>query len=89
MAKPIGELPHEIRYTQADAVMSAVGATLLIVSEMLGAVAAFAWAIAGLFGFGTSATVIIIAVVMVPGLWFAFSLTRRILRVERHLRAQA
>ena len=34
------DLPHEVRYTKTDAVISAIGATLLIVSEMLGAIVA-------------------------------------------------
>lgn len=79
-------LPHEIHYTPLDAVMSATGATLLIVSEMLGAIFAFAWAIGGLLGFGDQFRLILMAICIVPGLWVSFSLTRRILRVEKKLR---
>jgi len=80
------ELPHEIRYTRGDAIVSAIGATLLIVTEMLGAVFAFAWALGGLLGLGDTATYILIAVFAVPGLVISFRLTARILRVERRLR---
>ena len=86
--KKTDELPQEIIYTSTDAILSAIGATLLIVSEMLGAIVAFAWAIGGLFGFGQTVTSGIMVVLFVPGVVLAFSLTRRILRVERHLRAR-
>jgi hypothetical protein len=69
-------------YSRTDALMSAIGATLLIVSEMLGAIFAFAWAIGGLLGLGSTITYALIVLVGVPGLFLAFSLTRRILRVE-------
>jgi hypothetical protein len=79
-------LPHEIHYTPADAVASAFGATLLIVSEMLGAIFAFAWAIGGLLGMGDEFRYILMVIFGVPGLWLSLSLTRRILRVEKKLR---
>lgn len=88
MVKPPAVLPHEIRYTATDAIFSAIGATMLIVSEMLAAFAALAWAISGLFGLGQTMTLVILAILLVPGLGLAFSLTRRILRVERHLRIE-
>ena len=80
------ELPHEIRYTKTDAVISAIGATLLIVSEMLGALVAFAWAVGSMMGLGETPILIFICVMAVPGLVLAFSMTRRILRVEHSLR---
>ena len=46
------DLPHEVRYTKTDAIISAIGATLLIVSEMLGAIVAFAWAVGSMLGLG-------------------------------------
>jgi hypothetical protein len=79
-------LPHEIHYTETDAILSAVGATLLIVSEMLGAIFAFAWAVGGLLGLGEEFRFITMAVCAVPGLWLSASMTRRILRVEKKLR---
>jgi hypothetical protein len=79
-------LPHEIHYPLADAVLSAVGATLLIVSEMLGAIFAFAWAVGGLLGMGEEFRLILMALCAVPGLWLSLSMTRRILRVEKKLR---
>ncbi len=80
------ELPHEIRYTKTDAVISAIGATLLIVSEMLGAIVAFAWAIGSMLGLGETPILIFVGVMSIPGLFLAFTLTRRILRVEHSLR---
>ncbi|WP_237152643.1 hypothetical protein [Oryzibacter oryziterrae] len=80
------DLPHEIRYTKGDAVLSAVGATLLIVTEMLGAVFAFAWALSGLLGLGETADLIFMALAGIPGLWLSFLLTKRVLRVEAKLR---
>ncbi|WP_181707977.1 hypothetical protein [Chthonobacter rhizosphaerae] len=74
------------RFSGTDAILSAVGATLLIVTEMLGAVFAFAWAIGGLLGIGDTATYVLMAAVGVPGVLASLSLTRRILRVETHLR---
>ena len=74
------------RYTRSDALMSAIGATLLIVTEMLGAVFAFAWAIAGLLGLGDTATYVLMAVFGIPGLIGSLTLTRRVLRVEATLR---
>lgn len=82
-------IPDEGTYSKTDAVMSAVGATLLIVTEMLGAVFAFAWAIAGLLGLGETATYVLMAVFGVPGLVASASLTRRVLRVEATLRGAA
>jgi len=80
------DLPHEIRYTKTDAVISAIGATLLIVSEMLGAIVAFAWAVGSMFGLSETPILIFIAIMAVPGLALALALTRRILRVEHSLR---
>jgi membrane protein implicated in regulation of membrane protease activity len=80
------DLPHEVRYTKTDAVISAVGATLLIVSEMLGAIVAFAWAIGSMLGLGETPILIFIGVMSVPGLILSATLTRRILRVEHSLR---
>lgn len=80
------DLPHDPPYTKSDAMLSAVGATLLIVTEMLGAAFAFAWAIGGLLGLGATGTYILMAVVGIPGLFASFALTRRILRVEATLR---
>lgn len=74
-------------YSRSDAVLSAVGATLLIVTEMLGAIFAFAWAIGGLIGLSTNLTYALMAIVGVPGLYAAVALTRRILRVEATIRA--
>lgn len=74
------------RYTKTDALMSAVGATLLIGTEMLGAVFAFAWAISGLLGLGETATYVVMAVFGLPGLVGSLTLTRRVLRVEATLR---
>ena len=70
-----------------DAVLSAIGATLLIVTEMLGAVFAFAWAMGGLLGLGGTGTYILMAILAVPGLYVSVLLARRILRVEAALRA--
>lgn len=80
------DLPHEIRYTKSDAVISAVGATLLIVSEMLGAIVAFAWAVGSMLGLGDMPILIFIAVMAIPGLALSATLARRILRVEHSLR---
>lgn len=80
------DLPHEIRYTKTDAVISAVGATLLIVSEMLAAIVAFAWAIGSMLGLGETTFLIFVGIMAVPGLVLSFGLTRRILRVEHSLR---
>jgi hypothetical protein len=74
------------RYSRTDALMSAIGATLLIVTEMLGAVFALAWAVAGLVGFGETATYVLMAVFGIPGLIGSLALTRRVLRVEATLR---
>lgn len=80
------DLPHEVRYTKTDAVISAVGATLLIVSEMLGAIVAFAWAIGSMLGLGETSILIFVGVMAIPGLALSATLTRRILRVEHSLR---
>ena len=66
--------------------LSAVGATLLIITEMLGAAFAFAWAIGGLLGLAGIGTYVLMAIVAVPGLAASLALTRRILRVESSLR---
>ena len=62
---------------------------LPLLVALLGAVFAFAWAIAGLLGLGETATYVLMAVVAVPGLVASASLTRRVLRVEAALRAMA
>ncbi|MCM5557942.1 hypothetical protein [Pleomorphomonas sp. JP5] len=80
------ELPHEIRYTKTDAVISAIGATLLIVSEMLAAIVAFAWAVGSMLGLGETTFLVFVGIMAVPGLALSFGLTRRILRVEHSLR---
>lgn len=77
----------ETQFTKGDAVLSAVGATLLIVTEMLGAVFAFAFAVGGLLGLGETATYVLTGLCAIPGLWASFALTRRILKVEANLRA--
>lgn len=74
-------------YSRTDAMMSAIGATLLIVSEMLVAIFAFAWAIGGLLGLGSTVTYALMVIFGVPGLYVALSLTRRILRVEASILA--
>jgi hypothetical protein len=74
-------------YSVTDGVMSAVGATLLIVTELLGAVFAFAWAIGGLIGLSQTLTYALMAIVGLPSLYAALMLTRRILRVEAKIRA--
>ena len=79
-------MPHEVRYTKTDAVISAIGATLLIVSEMLGALVAFAWAVGSMLGLSETPIVIFVCVMSVPGLLLSLTLTRRILRVEHSLR---
>jgi membrane protein implicated in regulation of membrane protease activity len=76
------------RLSKSEAVLAAVGATLLIVTEMLGAAFAFAWAMGGLIGLGDVGTYVVMAIVAVPGLMASLWLTRRILRVERTLRHQ-
>lgn len=75
-----------MRFSKSDAVLSAVGATLLIVTELLGAVFAFAWAVGGLFGLGETPTYALMAILAVPGLYASQILTRRVLRVEKTLR---
>ena len=80
-------IPNEGTSTKTDAVLAAIGATLLIVTEMLGAAFAFAWALAGLFGFGDTATYILLGLVAIPGVIASLALTRRVLRVEATLRA--
>lgn len=80
-------IPDEGTYTRTDAILSATGATLLIVTEMLGAVFAFAWSVAGLLGLGETARLVLMAIFAVPGLFAAFALTRRVLRVEATLRS--
>lgn len=80
-------IPIEGSYTRGDAIMSAIGATLLIVTEMLGAVFALAWALAGLLGLGETATLALMAIFGLPGLYGSYTLTRRVLRVEAALRA--
>lgn len=74
------------RFSSGDAVLSAVGATLLIVTELLGAVFAFAWAVGGLLGLGETVTYGLMAVLAIPGLYASLMLTRRILKVEKTLR---
>lgn len=82
------ELPaDETRLTAGEAVLSAIGATLLIVTEMLGAIFAFAFAVGGLLGIGDTATLVLMGILAVPSLYAAALLTRRILRVEAKLRA--
>jgi hypothetical protein len=73
-------------FSFGETVLSAVGATLLIVTEMLGAVFAFAWALAGLLGAGETATYVLMAIFGIPGLIGSLALTRRILKVEAKLR---
>lgn len=75
----------DTRFSGTDAILSAAGATLLIVTEMLGAAFAFAWAIGGLIGLGPTITYVIMAAIGLPGLVLAFRLTGRILKVERSL----
>lgn len=77
------------RLSAPEAFGAAVGATLLIVTEMLGAAFAFAWAISGLIGVAGAAFWVLMAIVAVPGLFASAWLTRRILKVERNLRHQA
>jgi membrane protein implicated in regulation of membrane protease activity len=86
MAKKIAFPADEPRYTQTDAILSAVGATLLIVTEMLGAVFAFAWAIGRLLALGDTLTYGLMVVFAVPGLYVSFALAKRVLRVETKLR---
>lgn len=74
-------------YSAFDAMLSAIGATLLIVTEMLGAAFALAWAIGGLLGLGDTATFVLMGIIGVPGLVASLALTRRILRVETQLRS--
>lgn len=81
--------PEDAPFSRGDAVVSAIGATLLIVTEMLGAVFAFAFAIEGLIGLGDTATWVVTGILAVPCLWAAVGLTRRILRVEAKLRSIA
>ncbi len=69
-----------------DALMSAIGAMLLIVTEMLGAVFALAWAVGSMLGLGETATLVLVAIMGLPGLYVAWALVRRILRVEARLR---
>jgi membrane protein implicated in regulation of membrane protease activity len=88
MARPKA-LIDDAPYSRGDAVISAIGATLLIVTEMLGAVFAFAWAIGGLIGAGSTVTYALMVVFAVPGLYASLVLTRRILRVEATLRNTA
>lgn len=78
--------PDTHRFSAGDAVLSALGATLLIVTEMLGAAFAFAWAIGSLLGLGEIGTWILMAIVAVPGLAASLALTRRVLKVENGLR---
>jgi len=74
------------RFSTTDALLSAIGAMLLIVTEMLGAVFAFAWAVSGLLGLGDVATYVLMGVCALPGLYGSYALARRILRVEATLR---
>ncbi|WP_181703729.1 hypothetical protein [Chthonobacter albigriseus] len=76
------------RFSAFDTVLAAVGATLLIVTELLGAAFAFAWAVGGLLGVGDTGTWILMAVIGIPGLVASLALTRRILRVENLLRRE-
>ena len=87
MARSSEAYAGDAPFTRFDAVLSAVGATLLIVTEMLGAVFAFAYAISGLIGLGQTATWVVVALFALPGLYASLALTRRILRVEATLRA--
>ena len=80
------DLPHEVRYTKTDAVISAIGATLLIVSEMLGAIVAFAWAVGSMLGLGETLILFFVGALSIPGILLSLTLTRRILRVEHFLR---
>jgi hypothetical protein len=75
----------DIALDGVGAVMSAVGATLLIVTELLGSVFAFAWAIGGLLGLGDNLTYALMALVGLPGLYYSLALTRRVLTVEKRL----
>ena len=81
------QIPTEPKLTAADAVLSAVGATLLIVTEFVGAILAFGWAVSGLLGLGATATYVVMAVLAVPSLWASYKLTVRILKVEARLRS--
>ena len=80
------DLPHEVRYTKTDAIISAIGATLLIVSEMLGAIVAFAWAVGSMLGLGETLILLFVGALSSPGILLSLTLTRRILRVEHFLR---
>ena len=80
------DLPHEVRYTKTDAIISAIGATLLIVSEMLGAIVAFAWAVGSMLGLGETLILLFVGALSIPGILLSLTLTRRILRVEHFLR---
>ena len=80
------DLPHEVRYTKTDAIISAIGATLLIVSEMLGAIVAFAWAVGSMLGLGETLILLFVGALSIPGILLSLTLTRRILRVEKKLR---
>jgi hypothetical protein len=82
---PVDDRP----FTGGDAMLSAVGATLLIGTEMVGAIVAFAWAMGGLLGLGSTVTYGLMAVTGVPALLAAGLFTRRILRVEATLRGEA
>lgn len=77
------------RYSAGEAMMSAVGGTLLVVTEMLGAGFALAYAVGGLLGLGETLTYGLMGVIALPSLYLALALTRRILRVEARLRAEA
>lgn len=73
-------------YSGLGVMMSAVGATLLIVTEMLGAAFALAFAVSGLLGLGYTAKLVVMGIIAVPGLIASLALARRILRVENALR---
>lgn len=83
---PLPPTPEAERLSPLDAVLSAIGATLLIGTELLGAVFAFAWAIGGLLGLGDTGHYVLMAIAGLPAIYACSILTRRVLRVEATLR---
>ena len=61
--------------------------SVLLGSELIACVLAFAWSAAGLFDLGLVASEVTAVVLLIPALWVTILAFRRTLRVERALAA--
>ncbi len=69
-------IPIEGSYTRGDAIMSRHRGHAAHRHGNLGAVFALAWALAGLLGLGETATLALMAIFGLPGLYGSYTLTR-------------